>query len=60
MERVIFAPIEFFLKNEPRVEKIGIENIPQFSSVELGLPKRYHGLGREVQEKYIFIIFMEI
>ena len=43
VERVIFAPIEFFLKNEPRVEKIGIENIPQFSSVELGLPKRYHG-----------------
>ena len=43
VERVIFAPIEFFLKNEPRIEKIGIENIPQFSSKELGLPKRYHG-----------------
>ena len=43
VERVIFAPIEFFLKNEPRIEKIGIKNVPQFSTEELGLPKRYHG-----------------
>ena len=43
VERVIFAPIEFFLKNEPRIEKIGIENVPQFSSEELGLTTRYHG-----------------
>ncbi len=59
VERVIFAPIEFFLKNEPRIEKIGIENVPQFSSRSLDCQRDIMDLGREIQEKYIFIIFME-
>lgn len=52
VERVIFVPLDFFILNKPRVEKIGIENIPKFSSKELGLPERYHkawaGNSREV------------
>lgn len=52
VERVIFVPLEFFMLNQPRIEKIGIENIPKFSSKELGLPERYHkawaGNSREV------------
>ena len=52
VERVIFVPLDFFMLNQPRVEKIGIENIPKFSSKELGLPERYHkawaGKAREV------------
>lgn len=41
VEKIILVPLEFFITNNPRVEKIGIENIPQFSTSELRLPKRY-------------------
>lgn len=41
VERVLSVPLKFFIETEPRVEKIGVENIPMFSIQELRLPKRY-------------------
>lgn len=41
VEKVILVPIEFFIENKPRIEKIGMENIPMFSTSELRLPERY-------------------
>lgn len=41
VEKVILVPLDFFLENPPRVEMIGMENIPMFSTSELKLPERY-------------------
>lgn len=52
VEKVILVPLDFFLENPPRVEMIGMENIPMFSTSELKLPERYGnswtGCPREV------------
>lgn len=52
VEKIIFVPVEFFMENLPRVEKIGLENIPYFSIEKFNLPKRYEkswsGRAREV------------
>ena len=52
VERVLLVPIDFFRNNIPRVEKIGVENKPLFSTSELKLPARYgsswSGREREV------------
>ena len=48
-------PIKFFQNNNPRVEKIGLENRPLFSTSELKLPARYGNswLGR-AREVYFY------
>ena len=52
VERIIFVPLDFFLKHLPKVEKIGLENIPLFSTGKFNLPKKYEkpwpGRAREV------------
>lgn len=55
VERVLLVPIDFFRNNIPRVEKIGVENKPLFSTSELKLPARYGSSwsGRE-REVYFY------
>ena len=55
VERVLLVPIDFFRNNIPRVEKIGVENKPLFSTSELKLPARYRSSwsGRE-REVYFY------
>ena len=52
VEKILFVPVDFFIKNSPKVEKIGLENIPLFSTRKFNLPKRYEkpwpGRAREV------------
>ena len=52
VEKILLVPISFFKENTPRVEKIGMRNIPLFSTNELKLPARYgdswEGRAREV------------
>ena len=59
VERVLLVPIDFFRNNIPRVEKIGVENKPLFSTSELKLPARYGSSWSEEKERSIFIIFKE-
>ncbi|STO31909.1 putative NUDIX hydrolase [Fusobacterium necrogenes] len=55
VEKVFLIPIKFFQNNNPRVEKIGLENRPLFSTSELKLPARYGNswLGR-AREVYFY------
>lgn len=55
VEKVFLIPIKFFQNNNPRVEKIGLENRPLFSISELKLPARYGNswLGR-AREVYFY------
>ena len=41
VEKLFLVPIDFFIKNKPRIEKIEMRNIPKFSTEELSLPKIY-------------------
>lgn len=41
VEKIVLVPMEFFLNNSPRIEKIGIKNVPLFSAYELGIPEKY-------------------
>lgn len=61
VERVLLVPIDFFMNNIPRVEKIGVENKPLFSTSELKLPARYGSswVGRE-REVYFYNFQEEI
>lgn len=41
VEKILLVPVEFFIKNQPRIEKIEVKNVPLFSAKELGIPERY-------------------
>lgn len=43
VEKLVVVPMEFFKYNKPKVEKIGVKNIPEFSPKDYNLPERYYG-----------------
>lgn len=42
VEKLVVVPLKFFKENKPKIERIGVKNIPEFSAKDYNLPKRYY------------------
>ncbi|MGL4687733.1 MAG: NUDIX hydrolase [Fusobacteriaceae bacterium] len=66
VERCFFIPIEFFLREEPRIEKLQSETLPFYEEKgkkyilpvkELKLPKRYHSPWKSKPREVYFYFY---
>ncbi|WP_291254605.1 CoA pyrophosphatase [Fusobacterium sp.] len=59
VEKLVVVPMEFFKYNKPKVEKIGVKNIPEFSPKDYNLPERYYGAWSGNSREVYFYNYQE-
>lgn len=59
VEKLVVVPLKFFKENKPKIEKIGVRNIPEFSAKEYNLPKRYYSSWSGSSRKVYFYNYKE-
>ncbi|WP_429249230.1 NUDIX hydrolase [Fusobacterium sp. PH5-29] len=59
VERVISVPLEYFMNNEPRVEEIQVENVPNGNIRNMNIPEKYHSPWKIATRKLYFYNYKE-
>lgn len=59
VEKLVIVPMEFFKYNKPKIEKIGVKNIPEFSPKDYKLPERYYGAWSGNSREVYFYNYQE-
>lgn len=54
VERIVAVPVEYFMKNEPIVEEVQVENVPNRNIRNMNIPEKYRSPWKIATRKLYF------